>query len=72
MRFFETAPKVVKAGTRLEDVLALYMFDNELKELIYCAIQDIEIALRTRVIHFVSMEQGPLTYRSSSFLQAIA
>lgn len=62
MRFFETAPKVVKAGTRLEDVLALYMFDNELKELIYCAIQDIEIALRTRVIHFVSMEQGPFWF----------
>lgn len=66
LRYFEVAPKVLKDGTRLEDVLTLYSFDNELKELVYCAIQDIEVALRTKVIHFISLEQGPFWFMDAT------
>ena len=40
------------SGTRLEDVIYLYTFDRELRSIIFTAIQDIEVALRTRIIHF--------------------
>lgn len=39
-------------GTQLEDVISLYAFDKELRSIIFTAIQDIEVALRTRIIHF--------------------
>lgn len=39
------------SGTRLEDVISLYTFDRELRSIIFTAIQDIEVALRTRIIH---------------------
>ena len=40
----------------------LYVFDRELRSLVFTAIQDIEIAFRTRIIHYFSMEHGPLVY----------
>jgi Abortive infection bacteriophage resistance protein len=45
-------------GTSLQDVLSLYEFDRELRCIIFSAIQDIEIALRTRIIHHFSMAHG--------------
>ena len=42
-------------GTRLEDIISLYNFDKELRTIIFTAIQDIEVALRTRIIHFFSL-----------------
>lgn len=44
--------------TRFEDVVSLYLFDKRLRSLIFAAIQDVEIALRTRVIHHFSMKHG--------------
>lgn len=38
-------------NTHFEDVIALYLLEEELRALIFTAIQNIEIALRTRVIH---------------------
>ena len=37
----------------------LYVFDRELRSLVFTAIQDIEIAFRTRIIHYFSMKHGP-------------
>ena len=45
-------------GTQLEDVILLYAFDKELRSIIFSAIQDIEVALRTRIIHFFSLAHG--------------
>lgn len=53
-------------GTRLEDIIALYTFDKELRSLIFTAIQDIEIALRTRIIHFFSMAHGAFWFMDAS------
>ena len=36
----------------------LYIFDRELRSLVFTAIQDIEIAFRTRIIHYFSLEQS--------------
>ena len=46
------------SGTRIEDVISLYTFDRELRSIIFTAIQDIEVALRTRIIHFFSLSHG--------------
>lgn len=39
------------AGTRFDDVLALYQFDNAIKLLALEAIQYIEIAMRTQIAY---------------------
>ena len=44
----------------------LYVFDRELRSLIFTAIQDIEIAFRTRIIHYFSMEHGPFWFMDAS------
>lgn len=41
-------------GLRFEDIVALYKFDKNLRSLLVCYLNDIEFALRTRLIHFVS------------------
>ena len=47
-----------RPGSRFEDVVARYNFDSELKTLIFAAIQQIEISVRTRIIHFFSLVHG--------------
>lgn len=54
------------SGTRLEDVISLYNFDKELRSIIFTAIQDIEVALRTRIIHFFSMAHGAFWFMEAS------
>ena len=44
----------------------LYVFDRELRSLVFTAIQDIEIAFRTRIIHYFSMEHGPFWFMDSN------
>ena len=44
----------------------LYIFDRELRSLVFTAIQDIEIAFRTRIIHYFSLEHGPFWFMDSS------
>ena len=51
----DSASHELVTGTSLHDVLSLYAFDQELRGVIFAAIQDIEIALRTRIIHHFSM-----------------
>lgn len=40
-----------RPGTYWEDILARYMFDRKLRQLIFDALSRIEIALRTRIAH---------------------
>jgi len=54
------------SGTRLEDVISLYTFDRELRSIIFTAIQDIEVALRTRIIHFFSLSHGAFWFMDAS------
>lgn len=51
-----------KLNSKFEDAIGLYEFDAELRNLIFKAIQRIEIALRTRIIHEFSMAHGPFWF----------
>ena len=59
-----------KLGSTFEQAIDLYLFDKELRQLIFKAIQDIEISLRTKMIQIFSMEHGEFwfTNLSHSFL----
>ncbi len=59
---------VFKPGKLFSDVTRLYHFDKELRNIIFAAIQTVEIALRTSVIQHFSMKYGPFWfYGSKSF-----
>ena len=45
-------------NTHFADVLHYYNFDKQLKVLLFSAVQTIEIAVRTAVIHHFSMQHG--------------
>jgi len=47
-----------KPNSKFEDALTLYNFDTQLRRLMFEAIQEIEIALRTKVNHEFSMQHG--------------
>lgn len=55
-----------KCNSRFEDAVALYEFDNELRNLIFKAVQRLEIALRTKIIHEFSISHGPFWYFDTS------
>ena len=49
---------VFKPDSHFSNVLALYQFDSELKAFLFSPIQQIEIAVRTRMIQQFSMKYG--------------
>ena len=51
LKCYEEGEHLYREGTLFEDGLMLYAFDNELKTIIFKAIQNVEIALRTRMAH---------------------
>lgn len=51
-----------KPNSRFDDAVGLYNFDTELRNLMFMAVQRIEIALRTKIIHEFSMEHGPFWF----------
>lgn len=55
-----------KPGSTLENAFALYEFDTRLRQLIFTAIQEIEIALRAKVIQHFSLTYGPFWFMDVS------
>lgn len=47
-----------KPQSTFENAVKLYYFDKELRALVFTGIQTIEVALRTKVIHHMSMKYG--------------
>ncbi|GGD86444.1 Abi family protein [Planktosalinus lacus] len=47
-----------KKGTTFETVVSLYTFDRKLRLLIFDAIERIEVALRTKMIYYISIENN--------------
>ena len=47
-----------KPSSTFENAVALYEFDNELRQLLFSAIQRIEVALRSKIIQHFSMQHG--------------
>ena len=58
-----------RTGSRFEDVVARYNFDSELKTLIFAAIQQIEISVRTRIIHFFSLAHGAFWFLDNTLAE---
>ena len=60
LRYFESNHQshTYKSNTFFEDALYLYNFDKELRQLLFCAIQTIEIAFRSKIIHHISLKHG--------------
>ena len=53
---------IFKPNSTFEKVISLYEFDNELKMLIFSALQTIEVAMRAKVIYHFSMNHGPFWF----------
>ena len=66
LRIFEQTDRTFRVGTTFEQVFHLYSFDVELRRLLFAAIQRIEIALRSRVIHQFSLVHGPFWFLDAS------
>lgn len=47
-----------KPGSTFENAVDLYYFDKDLRALLFTAIQSIEIALRSRIMHETAMKYG--------------
>lgn len=65
LRFFEqrgTGCHEYKTNTYFEDALHIYYFDKQLRALLFTAIQTIEIAFRSKVIHHVALAHGPFWF----------
>ena len=60
LRPMETDKKThqFKPGSTFENAVALYEFDNKLRQLLFSAIQRIEVALRSKIIQHFSMQHG--------------
>ncbi len=58
-----------KSGSTFGQAIRLYLFDKELRQLIFKAIQDIEISLRTKIIQVFSMEYGAFWFMDSSLFK---
>lgn len=66
LRIFKQPDDTFRAGSTFEQVATLYSFDVELRKLLFGAIQRIEIALRSRVIHQFSLAHGPFWFLDAS------
>lgn len=55
-----------KPTSRFEDAVALYNFDIELRDLMFKAVQRLEIALRTNIIQEFSLAHGPFWFFDTS------
>lgn len=53
-------------GATFENALSLYQFDAKLRELIFDAIQKIEISLRSKMIHEFSLAHGAFWFFDQS------
>jgi abortive infection bacteriophage resistance protein len=59
-----------KSGATFSNAILLYDFDCELRKIVFSAISLIEIALRTRIIHFFSLAHGPFWFIDSDLASA--
>lgn len=66
---YDNATKKYVPGTKFEDVLKLYQFDQELAALIFSMISKIEVALRVRLVEALLIHGEPLVLQDSSIFK---
>ncbi len=57
---------IFKPNSYFENAVDLYKFDQELRTLLFNAIQTIEIALRSKMIHHISLQYGSFWFMDAS------
>lgn len=62
----DTTHHLFKQGSCFEAVIQRYRFDKELRLVLFDAIESIEIALRTKMIYYLSLSYGGLYYKDNS------
>ena len=60
---------IFKPGSTFDNALDLYRFDCDLRELIFTAIQAVEIALRSKMIHHISLQYGAFWFTDVSLFR---
>lgn len=60
---------IFRPNSYFENAVDLYEFDRDLRELIFTAIQAIEIALRSKMIHHISLRYGAFWYTNTSLFR---
>ena len=58
-----------KPDSRFEDIVRLYDFDMELRSLIFTAIQHVEIAFRSQIIHCFSLPYGSFWFMNPALFK---
>ncbi|MBE7056870.1 MAG: Abi family protein [Ruminococcaceae bacterium] len=66
---YDNAAKKYIPGTKFEDVLRLYQFDQDLSFLIFSMISKIEVALRVRLVESLLIHGEPLVLQDSSIFK---
>ena len=66
---YDKANHLYKPNSFFENAINLYYFDKELRGIIFAAVQSIEIALRSKMIHHVSMRYGAFWFMDSSLFK---
>lgn len=54
----------IKQGTKFEDIWQVYLFDADLRNLLFRLIQPIEIKLKTQLANIMTMSYGATAYRN--------
>jgi len=53
-------------GTIFEDIIERYEFDKRLRQMLFDAVESVEIALRSKIIYHLSLKHGGLWYLDTS------
>ena len=69
---YDNATKKYVMGTKFEDILKLYQFDQKLSALIFSMISKIEVALRARLVDALLIHGEPLAFVSTRVIQVFA
>lgn len=60
---------IFKPGSTFDNAMDLYRFDCDLRELIFTVIQAVEIALRSKMIHHISLQYGAFWFTDVSLFR---
>lgn len=65
----DTVNHIFRPGTYFEDIIERYNFDRQLRLILFDAIERIEIALRAKMIHHLSLSYSGLWYLDAAIFE---
>ena len=68
-QLYDNAAKKYIPGTKFENIIKLYQFDQELSSLVFSMISKIEVALRVRLVEALLIHEEPLVLQDSSIFK---